>query len=212
MTDNYLIGGPSSLQNELLRLLSDKLSDKSEPENKPESKPEPEPENKPENVEIKEVITDAISKQNKDDAKYVNSDMNGGTNIVGMIDNILAGGGLGNESETSNSSSNTSSNSSSNSAKSPEDSIREILEQRTDEGETLEGGNASPFSLEEEEEQSDTSSDEDDEIQGKYIKIISEMRDNNSSTISTQLTGGNVESVKRVKVLNMYPWILKSMD
>ena len=237
MTVNYLIGGSSTLQNELLKLLSGENIDEvlsQEPQTKPE-----------ETVEIKDVISNAISKQTQEDAKFVNSDMSGGTNIVGLVENILAGGNLNNpgtnsgtneaktrpEEVISNILVEGGSSEKTGVNKNPEDTIKEIL--IDDKKTIIKGGGGEGDNEEEdnddEEDETDNKGDSDDgetedeydetedeydgdssNFENRYIKIISEMR--NSGKNSSTLTGGNVQPVNRVKVLNMYPWILKSTD
>lgn len=54
-------------------------------------------------------------------------------------------------------------------------------------------------------EHNNTSSDSNDH--SDFIKIIHEMRANDNNIV---LNGGNVKVAKRIKMMNMYPWILKS--
>ena len=54
-------------------------------------------------------------------------------------------------------------------------------------------------------EHNSTSSDFNDH--SDFIKIIHEMRANDNNIV---LNGGNVKVAKRIKMMNMYPWILKS--
>lgn len=54
-------------------------------------------------------------------------------------------------------------------------------------------------------EHNNTSSDFNDH--SDFIKIIHEMRANDNNIV---LNGGNVKVAKRIKMMNMYPWILKS--
>lgn len=218
MTVNSLIGGSSTLQNELLKLLGGTEENVNENENsdnemhKKSKKTKQVNESKQdnENIELENIIKDSINKQNIEDTKYVNSDMTGGTNIVGLVENILAGGNLNNsnESEIKDTSNNAMING--------EDIIGNIL---------IEGGSnkSSTNDLDSELDKlsesydasyngSDSASDDmsDSESDNKYIKIINEMKIFNESNDSISLTGGNSEHVQHVKVLNMFPWILKS--
>lgn len=234
MTVNSLIGGSSTLQNELLKLLSGteetevtettKTIEVTENENNEmheESKKSKKTKQDDENVELENIIKDSINKQNIEDAKYVNSDMTGGTNIVGLVENILAGGNLNNTNESEIK------DTTNNAMMSGEDIIGNIL---------IEGGNDKNKSknidldselnklnddseydkLSESYDISDNASDNvsddasDDDVNNKYIKIINEMKMFNESNDSISLTGGNSEHVQHVKVLNMFPWILKS--
>lgn len=301
MTVNYLIGGSSTLQNELIKLLSEQKDEQTkdvEPSNEPEANKQTndngknketsdeqeatpgsneqaneqkdDETNKESTVEIKEVISDAITKQNSEDAKFVNSEMSGGTNIVGLVENILAGGNLNNPdneetiNENSNNAKTTGEEIISNilveggnkhivnggdkqTTEQPKDVepkcepktdsqseeiIKEILveggkgendenneDETTDEDddEDEEGGENETTenddeTNEDETTENDDEDEDDDTYTNKYIKIISEMRKHSSSPSSVSLTGGSVQSVNRVKVLNMYPWILKSTD
>lgn len=237
MTVNSLIGGSSTLQNELLKLLSGteetketevtKTIEVTENENdemyekSKNTKKTKESKQDDENVELENIIKDSINKQNIEDAKYVNSDMTGGTNIVGLVENILAGGNLNNTNESEIK------DTTNNAMMSGEDIIGNIL---------IEGGNDKNKSknidldselnklnddseydkLSESYDISDNASDNvsddasDDDVNNKYIKIINEMKMLNESNDSITLTGGNSQHVQHVKVLNMFPWILKS--
>lgn len=219
MTVNSLIGGSSTLQNELLKLLSGTEETETimneNNEMHEESKKTKKSKQDDENVELENIIKDSINKQNIEDAKYVNSDMTGGTNIVGLVENILAGGNLNNTNESEIK------DTTNNAMMSGEDIIGNIL---------IEGGNDKNKSktidldselnklnddseydkLSESYDMSDNASDDDTEVDNKYIKIINEMKMFNESNDSISLTGGNSEHVQHVKVLNMFPWILKS--
>jgi len=245
MTVNYLIGGSSTLQNELLKLLSGEENKDEVPSQEPQT-------NSEETVELKEVISNAISKQNQEDAKFVNSDMSGGTNIVGLVENILAGGNLNNPGTNVGTSSGTnvepneattrpedvisnilveggsSEKTVSVDTKNPDEVIKEIL--LDDKNAAIKGGGEEEEEKTDDDDDDDKRSDDDDEtsdedaetdeeynsdssnFENRYIKIISEMRNSGKNSSSSTLTGGNVQSVNRVKVLNMYPWILKSTD
>ena len=283
MSVNYLIGGNSTLQNELLRLLGDKEAEeiknikiKGDDEGvKKDNENDANNTEDEDKVKIENVIKDAILDQKMEEAKYVNSEMSGGANIVGLVENILAGGNLNNtenpneQVENSNESNSTeqieNSNNTENSNEQVENSNEVINEpEKKDKeaivpgdeiigniliegGNDISGGNSNNLKdiddvddeqIEENEEgepddhdedgenelndddenedenENDYSDDEDDnEVNDKYIKIISEMRDSNSNNHNnTSLSGGSVESAKRVKILNMFPWILKSSD
>ena len=216
MTVNSLIGGSSTLQNELLKLLGG--TEKNENENNDDeihkkskkTKQVNESKQNNENMELENIIKDSINKQNIEDAKYINSDITGGTNIVGLVENILAGGNLNNTNESEIK------DTSNNAMISGEDIIGNIL---------IEGGSnkSSTNDLDSELDKlsesydasyngSDSASDDmsDSESDNKYIKIINEMKMFNESNDSITLTGGNSQHVQHVKVLNMFPWILKS--
>ena len=222
MTVNYLIGGSTSLQNELLKLLG---------ENE-----EIQPSEKEETVKLNDVIKDAVVKQNIEDAKFVNSDMSGGTNIVGLVENILAGGGLNNKDEKQVSNKDEKQNN--NSVVSGEEIIGNILIEGGDRVDNENSGEIKENGLVEEDKYvsdddisdgskdisansddddstNENSDDSDDEFGNQYIKIINEMRNYNNNNPDHQnlsLSGGSVKTVNRVKVLNMFPWILKSSD
>ena len=223
MTVNYLIGGSTSLQNELLKLLG---------ENEEIQPPE-----KEETVKLNDVIKDAVVKQNIEDAKFVNSDMSGGTNIVGLVENILAGGGLNNKDEKQVS--NKDEKQVSNSIISGEEIIGNILIEGGDRADNENSGEIKDIDKEnglveedkyisdddisdeskdissnsDDDSTNENSDDSDDEFGNQYIKIINEMRNyNNPDHQNLSLSGGSVKTVNRVKVLNMFPWILKSSD
>lgn len=224
MTVNSLIGGSSTLQNELLKLLG---TEENENENndsevhKKSKKTKQVNESKPddnENMELENIIKDSINKQNIEDAKYVNSDMTGGTNIVGLVENILAGGNLNNANESEIK------DTSNNAMISGEDIIGNILIEGGDNKSSTNDLDSELDKLSESydasENGSDSASDDmsddasynasDSESDNKYIKIINEMKMFNESNDSITLTGGNSQHVQHVKVLNMFPWILKS--
>lgn len=282
MTVNYLIGGNSTLQNELLKLLGDKEAEeiknvkiKGDDEGvKKDNENDANNTKDEDKVKIENVIKDAILDQKMEEAKYVNSEMSGGANIVGLVENILAGGNLNNaensneQVENTNESNNTEqvensneiinepekkdkeaivpgdeiignilieggnndiSGGNSNNLKDvddvddgPDDELVEETEPDTIDDHDEDGENE----LNDDEDENENSenydtddaddtddSDDENEVNDKYIKIISEMRDSNSSNYNnTSLSGGSVESAKRVKILNMFPWILKSSD
>ena len=209
MTVNHLIGG-SSLQNELIQLLSN------------ESNEQPEPS---EQTELNSSIQQSVSTSNSADLSEVmtevvsNPDLSGGANISAIIDNVLLGGNSQPTQPTQ--STQPVQESQSGSDYTPGEIMTSIL---------LDGGNkstakhSSDFSdsgLSNSSEYSDSSlsSDSSEESTGyssnfanKYISIINEMRESNTRKNVPLLTGGSVKSVQRVKVLNMFPWILKSSD
>lgn len=217
MTVNYLIGGSTSLQNELLKLLGEdqEIKSSTNKDTKSSSDDVDKSSTSKETMELNNIIKDAVIQQNIEDAKFVNSDMSGGTNIVGLVENILAGGGLNNDmNEKQNN----------NATVTGEEIIGNIL---------IEGGNEvynnsskeikkidKESSHEEEDEEESSQEDEEDEeddeeeINSNYIKIINEMRNynDNSDQQNISLSGGSVKTAKRVKILNMFPWILKSSD
>ena len=244
MTVNYLIGGSTSLQNELLKLLGEK--EETQPSDKEETQPsdkeETQQSDKEETVKLNDVIKDAEVKQNIEDAKFVNSDMSGGTNIVGLGENILAGGGLNNKDEKQVSSKDEK-QVNNNSVVSGEEIIGNILieggdrvdnensgeiknidketgvveedkyisdDDISDGGKDISSNSDDDYSTSENSDESDS----DDEFGNQYIKIINEMRNysSNPDHQNLSLSGGSVKSVNRVKVLNMFPWILKSSD
>ena len=241
MTVNYLIGGSTSLQNELLKLLGEKeeIQPSDKEETQPSDKEETQPSDKEETVKLNDVIKDAEVKQNIEDAKFVNSDMSGGTNIVGLVENILAGGGLNDKDEKQVSSKDE--KQVNNSVISGEEIIGNILIEGGDRvdnensGETKnidketgvveedkyisdddisDGGKDISSNSDDDYSTNENSDDSDDELGNQYIKIINEMRNYNSNPDhqNLSLSGGSVKSVNRVKVLNMFPWILKSSD
>ena len=176
-----------------------------------------------ENMELENIIKDSINKQNIEDAKYVNSDMTGGTNIVGLVENILAGGNLNNTNESEISliifSSSIFSLTCLDSltclsfldflciSSSLTNDLDSELDKLSESYDASENGSDSAS-----DNMSDDASDNmsDSESDNKYIKIINEMKMFNESNDSITLTGGNSQHVQHVKVLNMFPWILKS--
>lgn len=238
MTVNYLIGGSTSLQNELLKLLGEdqEIESSTNKDTKSSSDDVDKSSEKEETVKLNDVIKDAEVKQNIEDAKFVNSDMSGGTNIVGLVENILAGGGLNNKDEKQVSSKDE--KQVNNSVVSGEEIIGNILieggdkvdnensveikntdkdtdkvkkDNSDDKNKGISSNSDDDYSTN---ENSDEDEDEEDEFGNKYIKIINEMRNynSNSDNQNLSLSGGSVKSVNRVKVLNMFPWILKSSD
>lgn len=215
MTVNYLIGGSTSLQNELLKLLGEKEEIQSS--------------EKEETVKINEIIKDAVVKQNIEDAKFVNSDMSGGTNIVGLVENILAGGGLNNSDEKQNNNlvgtgeeiigqiliegGNRVDNENSEEIKDIDKENGLVEENRYVSDDDISDGSNIP-SNSDEDSTNENSDDSDDEFGNQYIKIINEMRNYNDDPDhqNLSLSGGSVKTVNRVKVLNMFPWILKSSE
>ena len=224
MTVNSLIGGSSTLQNELLKLLGG--TEENENENNDnevhkkskKAKQVDESKQNNENMELENIIKDSINKQNIEDAKYVNSDMTGGTNIVGLVENILAGGNLNNTNESEIK------DTSNNAMISGEDIIGNILIEGGDNKSSTNDLDSELDKLSESYDASENGSDSasnymsdntsdnmsDSESDNKYIKIINEMKMFNESNDSITLTGGNSQHVQHVKVLNMFPWILKS--
>ena len=230
MTVNSLIGGSSTLQYELLKLLGGTEENVNENENsdnemhKKSKKTKQVNESKQdnENIELENIIKDSINKQNIEDTKYVNSDMTGGANIVGLVENILAGGNLNNtnESEIKDTSNNAmisgediignilieggSNKSSTNDLDSELDKLSESYDASDNASDSASDDMSDNASDNMSDSMSDTESD------NKYIKIINEMKMFNESNDSITLTGGNSQHVQHVKVLNMFPWILKS--
>ena len=223
MTVNSLIGGSSTLQNELLKLLGgteeNENNDDEIHKKSIKTKQVNESKQNNENMELENIIKDFINKQNIEDAKYVNSDMTGGTNIVGLVENILAGGNLNNTNESEIK------DTSNNAMISGEDIIGNILIEGGDNKSSLTNDLDSELdklskSYDASENGSDSASDNmsddasdnmsDSESDNKYIKIINEMKMFNESNDSITLTGGNSQHIQHVKVLNMFPWILKS--
>lgn len=241
MTVNYLIGGSTSLQNELLKLLGEnqEIESSTNKDTKSPSDNVDQPSTNKETIELNNVIKDAVIQQNIEDAKFVNSDMSGGTNIVGLVENILAGGGLNNdmnENEKQNKDMNEKQNN--NAAVSGEEIIGNILieggkrvdninseeikeidketgqveeDKYISDEDTIDGSEEKNISSNSDEDSAD---DDDDELDSQYIKIINEMRNynDNSDHQNISLSGGSVKTAKRVKILNMFPWILKSSD
>lgn len=223
MTVNSLIGGSSTLQNELLKLLGgteeNENNDDEIHKKSIKTKQVNESKQNNENMELENIIKDSINKQNIEDVKYVNSDMTGGTNIVGLVENILAGGNLNNTNESEIK------DTSNNAMISGEDIIGNILIEGGDNKSSLTNDLDSELdklseSYDASENGSDSASDNmsddasdnmsDSESDNKYIKIINEMKMFNESNDSITLTGGNSQHIQHVKVLNMFPWILKS--
>ena len=223
MTVNSLIGGSSTLQNELLKLLGgteeNENNDDEIHKKSIKTKQVNESKQNNENMELENIIKNSINKQNIEDAKYVNSDMTGGTNIVGLVENILAGGNLNNTNESEIK------DTSNNAMISGEDIIGNILIEGGDNKSSLTNDLDSELdklseSYDASENGSDSASDNmsddasdnmsDSESDNKYIKIINEMKMFNESNDSITLTGGNSQHIQHVKVLNMFPWILKS--
>ena len=301
MTENHFIGGASSLQNELIKLLSENgynsdnasndVSNKdisNDASNKDNSN---DGYNDMEEMKLNEIIKDSVETQSMLDAQYVNQELTGGTSIVGLVDNILAGGNLNNANSTSNNANADVSNANSASIdanmkpnenksediisniyeNSPNDDNKgeEIIEniyENSPNDSKLKGGkiNKNKMSpkhdsgddnddnddnedpnydpdMDESNNEDNDSDDEDDinsvdsvdsdddsddeEERNGFIKIINEMREyakenevprpneaTNSTNSSLELSGGNVKSANRVRILNMYPYILKSID
>lgn len=233
MTVNYLIGGSTSLQNELLKLLGEnqEIESSTNKDTKSPSDNVDQSSTSEETMKLNNVIKDAVIQQNIEDAKFVNSDMSGGTNIVGLVENILAGGGLNN---------NIDEKQNNNAAITGEEIIGNILIEGGDRVDNENSGEIKEIDKEsgqveedkyisdddisdgskdissnsdDDDSANENSDDSDDEFGNQYIKIINEMRNyNNSDHQNISLSGGSVKTAKRVKILNMFPWILKSSD
>ena len=234
MTVNYLIGGSTSLQNELLKLLGEnqEIESSTNKDTKSPSDNVDQSSTSEETMKLNNVIKDAVIQQNIEDAKFVNSDMSGGTNIVGLVENILAGGGLNNN--------NIDEKQNNNAAITGEEIIGNILIEGGDRVDNENSGEIKEIDKEsgqveedkyisdddisdgskdissnsdDDDSANENSDDSDDEFGNQYIKIINEMRNyNNSDHQNISLSGGSVKTAKRVKILNMFPWILKSSD
>ena len=250
MSINYLVDG-STLQNELIQLLSKQYDDKENNVSNTDikvdadnvkniltkTKSKQKSSSKSNKVDLNNVIEKTIVKHDSDELRTVNPDLSGGCNILGLVENILAGGSL-NDSVKNDVTNNNSP------IEEGADVIHKILSDNKD---SINGGTTvnsnyefhdsyEPFTLksnnliahsdtsdsEEDTDDSDGDSDdknnEDKDIDryepfgnNKYIKIIREMKELDDLN-ATKLTGGNVKSVERIKILNMFPWILKSSN
>ena len=168
----------------------------------------------------KDVATDAGVDVTADDviqdAVVSNPDMSGGRSISTMIDNVMSGGNANAISPESADSSKT---------------LEEIYEYKDE----MKGGDQANDNEEEEtnededdEQSSDDSSDDgddaddvddgddgDDELdissdfKNRYIKLINEFKEPVQKQ-SLHLVGGSKPSARRVKVINAFPYILKS--
>lgn len=257
MSINNLVDG-STLQNELIQLLSKQYNDKEDnvsstnikidadnvknilTKNKPKQKTS----SKNNKVDLNNVIEKTMVKHDSDELRTMNPDLSGGANILGLVENILAGGSLNNTVKNDVTNKNSQ-------IEEGADVIHKILSDNKD---SINGGttvNSSynshdsyePFSLKSnimahsdisdseedtDEDTDDSNEDSDDDIydkniddrdidsyepfgNNKYIKIIREMKELDDLN-ATKLTGGNVKSVERIKILNMFPWILKSSN
>ena len=250
MSINYLVDG-STLQNELIQLLSKQYDDKENNVSNTDikvdadnvkniltkTKSKQKSSSKSNKVDLNNVIEKTIVKHDSDELRTVNPDLSGGCNILGLVENILAGGSL-NDSVKNDVTNNNSP------IEEGADVIHKILSDNKD---SINGGTTvnsnyefhdsyEPFTLksnnliahsdtsdsEEDADDSDGDSDdknnEDKDIDryepfgnNKYIKIIREMKELDDLN-ATKLTGGNVKSVERIKILNMFPWILKTSN
>lgn len=258
MSINNLVDG-STLQNELIQLLSKQYNDKEDnvsntnikidadnvknilTKNKSKQKAL----SKNNKVDLNNVIEKTMIKHDSDELRTVNPDLSGGANILGLVENILAGGSLNDTVKNDVTNKNSQ-------IEEGADVIHKILSDNKD---SINGGTTvnsnyefhdsyEPFALksnnlmahsdvsdseEDSDEDSDGDSDDsDDDIydkniddrdvdsyepfgNNKYIKIIREMKELDDLN-ATKLTGGNVKSVERIKILNMFPWILKSSN
>lgn len=253
MSINNLVDG-STLQNELIQLLSKQYNDKEDnvsntnikidadnvknilTKNKSKQKAL----SKNNKVDLNNVIEKTMVKHDSDELRTVNPDLSGGANILGLVENILAGGSLNDTVKNDVTNKNSQ-------IEEGADVIHKILSDNKD---SINGGTTKnnyeshdsyePFSLknnnmmahsdvsDSEEDTDDDSEDTDDDSDdktsddkdsdsyepfgnNKYIKIIREMKELDDLN-ATKLTGGNVKSVERIKILNMFPWILKSSN
>ena len=261
MSINNLVDG-STLQNELIQLLSKQYDDKENnvsntnikvdadnvknilTKNKSKQKSL----SKNNKVDLNNVIEKTMIKHDSDELRIVNPDLSGGANILGLVENILAGGSLNDTVKNDVTNKNSQ-------IEEGADVIHKILSDNKD---SINGGTTvnsnyefhdsyEPFALKsnnlmahsdisdsEEDTDEDTddsnedsdgdSDDSDDKTNddkdsdsyepfgnNKYIKIIREMKELDDLN-ATKLTGGNVKSVERIKILNMFPWILKSSN
>lgn len=267
MTENHFIGGASSLQNELIKLLSENGDIDNTTNNDVDNITNDENSDM-EEMRLNEIIKDSVETQNMLDAQYVNQELSGGTSIVGIVDNILAGGNLNNS--TNSKQNNAKSNNAnmkpnenrgediisniyenSNGDNKGEEIIENIYENSPNDSK-LKGGkinksdnsddNEDPnYDPDMDESNDENDNDEDDDInsvdsvdsddsddeeeRNGFIKIINEMREYakenevprpnsaiDSSNSSFKLSGGNIKPANRVRILNMYPYILKSID
>ena len=257
MSINNLVDS-STLQNELIQLLSKQYDDKENnvsntnikddadnvknilTKNKSKQKTL----SKSNKVDLNNVIEKTMVKHDSDELRTVNPDLSGGANILGLVENILAGGSLNDTVKNDITNKNSQ-------IEEGADVIHKILSDNKDSingGTTVKSSYEShdsyePFALKnnnmmahsdtsDSEEDSDEDSDESDgdsdddsdkniddkDIDSyepfgsnKYIKIIREMKELDDLN-ATKLTGGNVKSVERIKILNMFPWILKSSN
>lgn len=255
MSINNLVNG-STLQNELIQLLSKQYGDeennvsntniKVDADNVKniltKNKSKQKSLSKSNKVDLNNVIEKTVIKHDSDELRTVNPDLSGGANILGLVENILAGGSL-NDTVKNDVTNNNSQ------IEEGADVIHKILSDNKD---SINGGTTvnsnyefhdsyEPFTLksnnlmahsdtsdseEDSDEDSDGDSDEDSDDKNnedkdidsyepfgnnKYIKIIREMKELDDLN-ATKLTGGNVKSVERIKILNMFPWILKSSN
>ena len=260
MSINNLVDG-STLQNELIQLLSKQYNDKEDnvsntnikidadnvknilTKNKSKQKAL----SKNNKVDLNNVIEKTMVKHDSDELRTVNPDLSGGANILGLVENILAGGSLNDTVKNDVTNKNSQ-------IEEGADVIHKILSDNKD---SINGGTTvnsnyefhdsyEPFALknnnlmahsdtsdseedsdeysEDSDEDNDVDSEDNDEdidtknIDGyepfgnnKYIKIIREMKELDDLNTS-KLTGGNVKSVERIKILNMFPWILKTSN
>lgn len=254
MSINNLVDG-STLQNELIQLLSKQYDDKENNVSNTnikvdadnvkniltKTKSKQKTLSKSNKVDLNNVIEKTMVKHDSDEIRTVNPDLSGGANILGLVENILAGGSL-NDSVKNDVTNNNSP------IEEGADVIHKILSDNKDSingGTTVNSSNYEfhdsyePFTLksnnlmahsdtsdseEDSDEDSDDSDDSDDKTSedkdidsyepfgnNKYIKIIREMKELDNLN-ATKLTGGNVKSVERIKILNMFPWILKSSN
>ena len=263
MSINYLVNG-STLQNELIQLLSKQYNDKENNVSNTDikvdadnvkniltkTKSKQKTSSKSNKVDLNNVIEKTIVKHDSDELRTVNPDLSGGCNILGLVENILAGGSL-NDSVKNDVTNNNSP------IEEGADVIHKILSDNKDtiNGGTTKNNNSNhkvhdsyePFTLknnnimahsdnsdsdeDSDEDSDDSDEDSDDDIydknndngdiddgdsyepfgNNKYIKIIREMKELDDLN-ATKLTGGNVKSVERIKILNMFPWILKSSN
>ena len=254
MSINNLVDG-STLQNELIQLLSKQYGDKEDnvsntnikidadnvknilTKNKSKQKTL----SKSTKVDLNNVIEKTMIKHDSDELRTVNPDLSGGANILGLVENILAGGSLND----------TVKNDVTNKNSQIEEGADVIYKILSDNKDSINGGTTvnsnyeshdsyEPFSLKNnnmmahsdisdseedtDEDTDDSNEDSDDDVydkniddsyepfgNNKYIKIIREMKELDDLN-AAKLTGGNVKSVERIKILNMFPWILKTSN
>lgn len=204
-----IFGGSITLQNELMKLLSNDVEI-----------PQLESTSVESDTNADEVIQDALVSNSVSDA---NPDLSGGTSISAMIDNVMSGGNVntpppdGVNSVDSKIIDEIYEFKGGDEANDNEDPAEDqgIEDDGEDEAAAVDddGGEGDDSDDGEGDGDSDESDDELDfgssEFKDRYVKLIKEFSQPFEKQ-NLQLVGGSKPSARRVKIINAFPYILKS--
>lgn len=236
MSTYKMYSGYTSLQNDLIKLLNGvSTKDDSDPEY---TNDDIEEESTPE-ITTAEVISKTIhnvgTKTTDSDFEEqypLDTDIKGGADIIGLVSNILEGGGI----HTNNSSADEivtdttlvrdEANTDMSDLKTPQsettnnpikDIVNEVLETQplnkdTDASEVITNIFLEENAVESESSESyESDYDMDDQDDTKYAEIIKDIRSAQTASKSNlTLKGGSIKAPTNVRIINAYPWILKA--